>query len=224
VKAEDGSIRELLRGLAVFDTELPQFDPGTVPDGPTALFVEWLMGAIDAGVREPHAMTVSTVDDARRPSLRVLICKDVLPDGVWCFAANSDGRKGVELAATPYAALCFHWREQGRQIRVQGPVVPAAPEHSIADFLARPFSSRAQALIGRQSEILHHPDEVREAAEHARALLRDDPEKVAPPWTLYGVHAREVEFWQADRDRLHTRVRYLRTSEENVWTHDLLWP
>jgi pyridoxamine 5'-phosphate oxidase len=222
--ADQGIVRDLLRGLAVFDTELPSFDPGSAPGEPVALFVDWLTEAIEAAVREPHAMTVSTADGDGRPSSRVLICKDVLPDGTWCFASSSGSRKGLELASTPFAALCFHWREQGRQIRVQGPTVPATPERSTADFLARPLASRAEALVGRQSEVLRDPGELADAIEHALTLLREDPAKVAPGWTLYGVRAEEVEFWQADRDRRHTRVRYSRGPGEEGWTRELLWP
>ncbi|MBB2741238.1 UNVERIFIED_ORG: hypothetical protein FHR35_001058 [Microbispora rosea subsp. rosea] len=32
----------------------------------------------------------------------------------------------------------------------------------------------------------------------------------------------EVEFWQADRDRRHTRLRY--TREEAGWARHRLWP
>lgn len=216
------SIRQLLRGLAVFDTDLPPFEPEAAPPDPVALFVEWLSGAIAAGVREPHAMTAATVGADGCPSARVLICKDVLADGTWCFASGADSRKGREVAATPFAALCFYWREQGRQIRVQGPVVPADPQRSIADFLARSPASRAEALVGRQSEVLRSAEDLAEAADHALELVRDDPQKVAPGWTLYGVRAREVEFWQADRDRRHTRLRYTRTEE--AWARELLWP
>lgn len=219
-------VRELLRSLKVFDVDLPPFDTAAAPREPVELFLEWLSVAVEAVVREPHAMTVSTDDVAGRPSSRVLICKDVLPDGTWCFASGADSRKGRELAATPFSALCFHWREQGRQIRVQGPVVPAEPERSIADFLARPLTSRAEALVGRQSEVLRHSDDVADAVDHALALLHDDPEKVAPGWTLYGVRAQEVEFWQADRDRRHTRLCYTRDEGEgeNAWARSLLWP
>jgi pyridoxamine 5'-phosphate oxidase len=43
------TLRELLRGLAVFDVELPPFDAAAAPGEPVALFVEWLTGAIEAG-------------------------------------------------------------------------------------------------------------------------------------------------------------------------------
>ena len=56
------TVRDLLRGLPVFDRPLPAFDPESAPGEPSALFLSWLREAIDAGVSEPHAMTLSTVD------------------------------------------------------------------------------------------------------------------------------------------------------------------
>jgi pyridoxamine 5'-phosphate oxidase len=45
-----------------------------------------------------------------------------------------------------------------------------------------------------------------------------------PAETLYGVCAQEVESWQADRDRRHTRLRYTRDEGGQDWTRELLWP
>ncbi|MGB9303201.1 MAG: hypothetical protein WCB92_05840, partial [Mycobacterium sp.] len=40
----------------------PGFDTADVPADPVSLFAKWLQQAADAGVQEPHAMTLSTVD------------------------------------------------------------------------------------------------------------------------------------------------------------------
>ncbi|WP_156081168.1 pyridoxal 5'-phosphate synthase [Microbispora rosea] len=217
-----GSIRDLLRGLPVFDTALPEFDVDAASSDPAALFVEWLTSAVEAGVREPHAMSLATADSRGRPSSRMLICKDLAADGTWYFATNAGSRKGRELAATPYAALCFHWPEQGRQIRVRGVAVAADAERGAADFLARSPGARADALTGRQSQVLDDPSDLEAALRAAHAAIEADPGVVAPGWTLYGVRAEEVEFWQADRDRRHTRLRY--TREEAAWARHRLWP
>lgn len=55
-------IRDTLRALPVLTGDAPAFDPTSAPDDPVALFVEWLTAAAEAGVPEPHAMTLSTVD------------------------------------------------------------------------------------------------------------------------------------------------------------------
>ena len=79
---DGGSLREVLRGLPVFDVDLPGFDADHVPGDPVSLFLDWFASAVATGVHEPHAMTLSTADAAGRPSARVLICKDVaIPAG-----------------------------------------------------------------------------------------------------------------------------------------------
>src|SRR3712207_7755136 len=43
-----------------------------------SLFARWLRAAVEAGVQEPHALTVATADAAGTPSSRVGILKDVV--------------------------------------------------------------------------------------------------------------------------------------------------
>jgi pyridoxamine 5'-phosphate oxidase len=145
-----GGVREMLRAIPVFAGELPEFDVEAAPERPEELFLSWLHEALDAGVREPHAMTLSTVDEQGVPSARVLILKNVDADG-WQFAVHADSPKGRELAGRAAAALTFYWPAQARQIRVKGPVTPAPAEQSAADFLARSLPARAKATLGRQS-------------------------------------------------------------------------
>ena len=152
----DDALRAQLRGLPVFDAEPPPLDTDEVPDHPAELFLDWLLQAIDAGVREPHAMTLSTVDTAGHPNSRVLILKG-LADGHWQFASSGESRKGQELAKTPWAAASFYWSEVGRQVRIRGRVLDGGAEAAARDFLARPDGSRAESLAGSQSQILQDP-------------------------------------------------------------------
>jgi pyridoxamine 5'-phosphate oxidase len=210
-----------LRSLKVFEGQLPDFDVSRAPEHPADLFLEWLLLAIEAGVSEPHAMTLATVDEQGRPSSRVLILKG-LGDGRWEFASSRLSRKGRELQASSWAALSFYWREQGRQVRVRGRVLPAGPQRSAADFLARSPEARAEALAGIQSEVLDDPAELEEALERAKRELQADAGVVAEEWTLYGLVPEEVEFWQADRARRHTRLHY--ELRHGVWLREQLWP
>ncbi|WP_433256182.1 pyridoxine/pyridoxamine 5'-phosphate oxidase [Streptosporangium sp. CA-135522] len=213
-------LRRLLRALPVFPASMPGFDTAGAPDDPDELFVEWLEAAIAAGVPAPHAMTLSTVDDGR-PAARVLILKN-LTGGEWQFATGSTSPKGRQLAAHPHAALTFFWPTIGRQIRIRGAVRPADRADSARDFLGRPPGSRAEALIGRQSQVLADPAELDAALAEAYAKVEDDPDLVAPHWTLYGVRAEQVEFWQGDPERRHTRLRYSRAGD--AWSKQTLWP
>ena len=100
--------------------------------------------------------------------------------------------------------------------------VPAGEQASTADFLARPPASRAEGLVGRQSEPLGDPAELDRAFRAAHARVLADPELVAPAWTLYTLTAGQVEFWQGSMERRHIRLRYQRAG--NAWTRQLLWP
>jgi pyridoxamine 5'-phosphate oxidase len=214
-------LRARLRELPVFEGEMPTFEVSQAPSHPAELFLQWLDDAIERGVREPHTMTLSTVDGEGRPSSRVLILKG-LGDGRWEFASSSASRKGRELAGSGWAALSFYWSELGRQVRVRGRVLAAGAERSAGDFLARSEGARREALAGTQSEVLKDPADLEVALREAGELIEESPGVVAEEWTLYGLAADEVEFWQADAERRHTRLRYL--LREGSWRRERLWP
>jgi pyridoxamine 5'-phosphate oxidase len=178
-------LRTRLRAVPTLTGKPPAFDPARTPGAPHELFVDWLTTAIDSGVPEPCATTLSTVDETGRPSGRILILKNVDERG-WQFASSAGSRKGRELATHPQAALTFYWVPLGRQVRITGTAKPADPAESLADLMARPPAARTQA-----------------------------------DWTLYTLDADEVEFWQADPDRNHLRLRYDRSSD-GAWTKGLL--
>jgi pyridoxamine 5'-phosphate oxidase len=131
------AFRSQLRALPDFPSDLPDFDPATAPADPVALFKLWLDQALAAGVLQPHACSLATADGNGHPSARMLILKDIDDDG-WHFATSRTSRKGRELSVNPAAALNFYWPQQGRQVRVAGPVVELSAEASAADWDARP--------------------------------------------------------------------------------------
>lgn len=220
--SDASGMREMLRGLEVFPAELPEFDVRSAPGDPVTLFLTWLAAAIKDKVLGPHVMTLATADAAGRVSSRALICKDVTDDGRWYFASDAESVKGRDLAANPSAAASFYWPQHGRQVRISGAATSAGSEASAADFLARPPASRAAALIGRQSELLADPADLDAAFRQSQGAVDANPGLVAPGWTLYQLTADTVEFWQADHQRRHIRLRYQRTA--GGWASHLLWP
>ena len=219
----DDSIRDLLRGLPVFAAQTPPFDPAAAPEDPLGLFRSWFAGAVQAGVPEPHAMVVATADGRGFPSARVLIMKDLSRRG-WWFATTTTSRKGRELEQNRGAALTFHWKEQGRQVRVRGVTEHAGAEASAEDFRRRPLESRVAGLHGRQSEPLSELGEIDRTTDASRERLVQDPDLAPDDWGLYVVVPYEVEFWQGDPDRRHTRLRYERPDADSAWERGLLWP
>jgi pyridoxamine 5'-phosphate oxidase len=214
-------VRQYLRGLPVFAGDLPGFDPTGAPERPEALFATWLTAAVEARVREPHAMTLSTVGADGDPSARVLILKNVDEDG-WQFAVHGSSPKGRDLVRHPAAALTFYWPVLARQVRVRGPVAAEPADRSAADFLARPAGSRAEASIGRQSQPLGDRHDLEVATKQALQRIEDEPGLIVAEWTLYTLRATEVEFWQGDKQRKHIRLRYTRAGGD--WQRAALWP
>ena len=223
--SDDDGGRAYLRSLPVLtgstDGKGPRFDPDAAPLDPVALFVTWLQGAVDAGVPEPHAMTLSTVDAQGLPRARVLILKAVDAQG-WHFGVSSVSPKGRDLSANPAAALTFYWPALVRQVRIVGIVTCDGPEASAQDFLARPLGSRAMALTLRQSQPLTDGAELETEIAKAHHKLSDEPELVPAEWISYVVKPHHVEFWQGAPDRRHLRLRYERNGEG--WDGSRLWP
>lgn len=212
---------EQLRTLKSLAGPFPGFDPAAAPEEPRELFDAWLREAIAAGVHEPHAMTLSTMDEAGCPDARVLILKNMDRDG-WHFATGRASRKGRQIGANPKAALTFYWQPLGRQVRLRGAVRDMGPAAHAADFRAKPAGSRAAALLARQSEVLDGDDEFEQALERQHARLAEEPGIVAPDWAVHALDPTEIEFWQGDEQRRHIRLRYRR--QETAWMRERLWP
>ncbi|MDO5682316.1 MAG: hypothetical protein Q4G46_05760 [Propionibacteriaceae bacterium] len=71
------SLAEQLRAIPSLTGTAPALDLTQLPADPTALFREWLEVALRHGVREPHAVSLATVDADGVPDARTLILKDV---------------------------------------------------------------------------------------------------------------------------------------------------
>jgi pyridoxamine 5'-phosphate oxidase len=217
-----GSISWLLRSLPVMTGELSRFDPERTPDEPLELFLRWFGEAVGAGVREPHAMTLGTVDPDGLPDVRVVLLREADERG-WQFATDRRSAKGRQLAARPDAALGFHWPEQGRQIRVRGKVFDLGLAASAADFLERSPRSRLASLSSVQSDVLGDASDVTLALDEARRLLAEDPDFVPESHVVYTVVPISVEFWQGEpSSRRHPRLRYRRSADS--WAKERLWP
>jgi pyridoxamine 5'-phosphate oxidase len=166
-------------------------------------------------------MSLATADPDGRPSVRTVMLHDADEEG-WHFGTHSTSRKGRELAARPDAALGFYWQALGRQVRVEGQVVPGTPDAAAADLRARSTGALAAALTGRMSEVLSSREELAAASRSAWSHAQSDPTATAPTWTLYALAATGVEFFQGDARRRHVRLRYRREGE--AWVRELLWP
>lgn len=203
--------RLLLRELPSLAGPLPEFDPTKASTTPQEQFLIWLRDAIAAGVKEPHAMTLGTVDADGSPDARVLILKDLDERG-WHFATSRQSPKGHQLSATSAVSLTFYWPAFGRQVRIRGEAVDLGREAAAADFWARSADARANATLARQSQVM----------EGDVATTITEASDVPESWSVFAVKPASVEFWQGRTDRRHIRLRY--EASETGWKTTRLWP
>ncbi|GGB97222.1 pyridoxine/pyridoxamine 5'-phosphate oxidase [Oxalicibacterium flavum] len=192
----------------------------TDPD-PIAQFARWFEQALNAQVREPNAMGVSTVSADGRPSSRILLIKDFDQRGFTWFT-NYESRKGEQLAANPHAALLFHWLELERQVRIEGRVERVSAQESDAYFGSRPVGSRLSAIASEQSRPVADRGELERKYAQAEAQYGDRPPRPAH-WGGYRLVPDYIEFWQGRASRLHDRIAYRREADGN-WTRKRLQP
>jgi pyridoxamine 5'-phosphate oxidase len=190
------------------------------PD-PLVQFGRWFEEASVRAAFEPDAAALATATPDGRPSLRMVLAKGFDESGI-VFFTNYGSRKALELEANPRAALLFHWRELGRQARIEGAVtrVPRAETEAYAHSRSR--QSQLSALASPQSQPVPGRDwlERRVAElerEHAGAAL-----PVREDWGGYRLAAEAWEFWQHRPNRLHDRFRYL--PEGGGWRIERLGP
>lgn len=115
------TLRDELRAVPSIVGRAPDFDWTSAPDVPHEMFLQWLRYAIDAGVPEVHAATLSTVGEDDFPDARVLLVKDVTEDCGFKIATGDESAKGRQLLANPHCALTFCWSPLARAAPPTGP-------------------------------------------------------------------------------------------------------
>ena len=196
-------------------------DSAAVITDPFAKFAEWMGEAWDHEPDDANAMTLATVSADGAPSARIVLLKGADERG-FVFYTNTQSRKGGELAGNTQAALLFHWKPQGRQVRIEGHVEPVTPEEADAYYASRPRISRLGAWASDQSRELPERAELeRRLAEYA-AKYPGETIPRPPHWSGYRVVPQRFEFWQNMPFRLHDRTVYTRAA--GGWTIGKLFP
>jgi pyridoxamine 5'-phosphate oxidase len=199
-KMEISSLRESYRRGGLTEKEA---------DGdPFRQFGLWFQDAMDAGLREPNAMTLATADLTGAPSARVVLLKSFDAQG-FVFFTNYGSRKGRELASNPACSLVFFWNELERQVRVVGQAEKILEAESEAYFQSRPRESQLGAWVSEQSaEISGREELTARLAELEQRFAQVDPLPKPEHWGGYLVRPVAIEFWQGRVGRLHDRLLY----------------
>ena len=191
------------------------------PD-PFEQFRAWLGDAHAAGITQPNAMTLSTLDEHGHPDARIVLLKG-LDDRGLVFYTHRTSRKGRELAAHPHASLTFFWDSLERQIRVKGSVEWTTDAESDEYFLSRPRGSQLGAIVSNQSAVIPGREVLEESLIQLVERVGDAPLERPRTWGGYRVLPAEWEFWQGRPSRLHDRIRY-RQDVHGAWTRERLAP
>ncbi len=204
------------------DYRLQTLGEHDVADNPIAQFSKWWDEATASDITEINAMTLATVSPEGKPEARIVLLKGFDEKG-FIFFTNYDSAKGKEMAANPYAALVFFWKELERQVRVEGKVEKVSAEESDAYFNSRPIGSRVGAWASPQSQVIKSRTEIEEKWKINQEKFSGS--KIPRPsfWGGYRVKPTSIEFWQGRSSRLHDRLRY-RQNEAKNWLLERLAP
>lgn len=188
---------------------------------PIAMFRAWHQEAIDAGFKEPGAMTVATVDTDGYPDARMILLKG-LDDRGFVFYTNTQSPKAQALLHQPQAALCFYWDALGKQVRIRGRAEKVSDAEADVYFATRPRLSQISAWASKQSTEMHGYFELE--AEVAKAVIRFGIGEVPRPafWSGFRVVPDRIEFWIQKPFRRHQRIAY--TREAHGWQTQWLYP
>ena len=177
--------------------------------------------ALDLGIIDPTAMTMSTVASDGQPSQRIVLLKN-FDDLGFVFYTNYESRKAKELSSNSKVSLLFPWNQIDRQIKICGEAQKLSSRDSRYYFVSRPRGSQIAAIASKQSSVIDSRAALMDEFDALNQKYKDAELPFPDFWGGYRVQATEIEFWQGGADRLHDRFRYLRDGQS--WRIDRLAP
>ena len=173
----------------------------------------WLNEAVSGNETEPTAMILSTIDENGNPESRVVLLKELTPEGL-IFFTNYTSKKGQQISMHPQVSVVFFWSEAERQVRVKGKAEMIQEEDSESYFLSRPLESQLGAWASPQSRIIENRQVLEENFVHYQRYFQEHEIKKPPHWGGYLIRPEYFEFWQGRPNRLHDRIEFQQSAEE----------
>lgn len=189
---------------------------------PFKQFELWFNQAIDANLIEPNAMSLATVGNDMKPSIRTVLLKTFDTDG-FVFFSNYKSKKAKQIDENPYAAIHFAWLGLERQVKMEGRIEKISKTDSMKYFLSRPKGSQLGAWVSHQSEVISSRSLLEAKFDEIKNKFSKGEVPFPSFWGGYKVVPQTIEFWQGGKNRLHDRFEYKR-NEDNAWEINRLAP
>lgn len=189
---------------------------------PIIQFELWLQDVINAGIPDPTAMTVATVDAQGQPSQRIVLLKDVSEKG-FVFYTNLESRKAKELAVNNKISLHFPWHLLERQVKICGQAQPLSKTEVARYFLSRPRESQLAAWASAQSRPISTRQMLISKFNEVKQKFADGDVTLPAFWGGFRVVPHQIEFWQGGEHRLHDRFCYS-LQQQGQWQIERLMP
>jgi len=200
---------------------MTDFDLPPTGINPYDLFGQWFQEAKGTEINDPEAMSLATIGDNGRPSIRTVLMKAYDEHG-FVFFTNSQSRKGRQLLTNRVAALSFLWKSLRRQVHIEGIVEKISEAESDAYFETRPRGSQIGAWASQQSQPLEDRETILARIAVFEDLYKDKPVPRPSYWHGFRVVPDRIEFWQAGEFRIHDRFAF--TQKGDTWTSTRLNP
>lgn len=189
---------------------------------PVAQFQTWFNQALEAGIPEPNAMSVATVNEHGQPSLRTVLLKYFSEQG-FVFFTNYESRKAKEIAHNPQTCLMLPWVTLERQVIIYGKTEKVSRAESLKYFLSRPKESQLGAWVSQQSSVVSARKLLEMKLMELKRKFSDGEVPIPSFWGGYRVVPTQMEFWQGGPGRVHDRFMYTRQPDD-TWTIERLQP
>ena len=203
--------------------ETAGLDRADLDSDPIVQWHAWYEQAASAGVAEPNAMTVATVDQYSAPDSRVVLARAVDARG-FVFYTNYDSAKSQQILINPVASAVFAWLDLHRQVRVRGTVQRIAETESDGYFASRPRESQIGAWASPQSQPIADRTIIETRMADFRAKFENQDVPRPASWGGWRLTPNVIEFWQGRPSRLHDRFNYTLDAATNQWQIQRLAP
>ena len=193
----------------------------SIVDDQLILFKEWFEQICDSKqIKEPNAMTLSTVDNNNTPNNRVVLLKKFSNEG-FIFYTNYMSNKGKSMSNNSNVCLSFFWPSHERQVIIKGKCIFMSKKESDEYFYSRPIDSQIGAIASDQSSEIPNRKYIVDKFDD----LKKNHKKIIRPehWGGVIVDHETIEFWQGRKNRLHDRIFFTK-SAKGKWSYSRLSP